>query len=346
MAINSGTEYKELSESLIQRTYPGPRTFDSTPPPNSTRERLLKRSNARTGINFCHLPVSGYFGFVKDGFTTIVNTRWYIIIAIFCLAYVASWIIFGLLWWATDIIYQSGFNYTCVSNVDSFPSAFLFSVETEVTIGYGYRFISQGCHFGIILLMIQCLSGLLIDSFMLGLVFTKLTRPRNRRKTILFSELAVIRNINGERFLEFRIADVRRSQLVEAHVRVTAYWYKKDEGSGETTLEQYDLEVGYDTGRDRLMLLAPVIVRHPLNAGSPLRDITEDNLLQQDLEIVLALEGIVESTGLTVQALWSYTEREIRAGFKFRPMIYRRNGIGRSWEVNFSLLSQVVKDDQ
>ena len=338
--INKGDE---MSESLL------PQMSLSTPNPihdDSRRERLLNRSNARTEVKFSNLPPSGYYGFVKDGFTTVLNARWYTIIFVFCASYVVSWLVFGLMWWATDEFYQSLYNYTCIDNVDSFSSAFLFSVETQVTIGYGYRFISQNCQLGVVLLLLQSLVGLLVDSFMLGLVFTKLTRPRNRRKTILFSELAVIRSVNGEKQLEFRIADVRRSQLVEAHIRATLYWYREDEQSGELLLEQHDIDLGYDTGRDRLMLLVPVIVKHHITPSSPLYFVADDisKIQQQDFEIVVALEGIVESTGLTVQALWSFTEREILPGYKFKPMVRRKGRAKKIWEVNFGLLSEVQPD--
>ena len=339
MAVNDKSDYNHMSESLLPQMTPT--TFKSVS--NHPKKRLLNRSNARSLIKFSDLPPYGYYGFIKDGFTTILNLRWYIIIFIFCASYTASWLIFGLLWWGTDELYEHHYNYTCVSNVDSFSSAFLFSLETEVTIGYGFRYISEQCKLGVLLLLTQCLVGLLLDSFMLGLMFAKLTRPRNRRKTILFSNLAVIRPVNGTRCLEFRIADVRRSQLVEAHVRATMYWYKEDEESGEIALEQYDIDLGYDTGRDRLMLLAPVIVKHYITPSSPLHSINYNNIKQHDFEIVIALEGIVESTGLTVQALWSFTESEILTGYKFRPMVHRRKDGGKLWEINFSLLSQVVE---
>ena len=338
MEINEKSDYRKL-ESVIPNVTPT--TYVSSV--SERPERLLRRSNARSIVKYTGLPASGYFGFVKDGFTTLLNSPWYWIIFFFCCSYCVSWLFFGLVWWGTEEIYQSLYNYTCINNVDSFSSAFLFSLETQVTIGYGFRVIYENCRFGSFVLVLQCLLGLLIDSFMLGLVFAKLTRPRNRRKTILFSDLAVIRSVNGRRCLEFRIADVRRSQLVEAHVRVTLYWYREDDETGESFLEEHDLDVGYDTGRDRVILLAPVIVRHTITPDSPLFQLTSENILNQDFEILVALEGIVECTGLTVQALWSYTEREVLMDYKFKSMISRnKNTAKQSWEVNFAQLSNVV----
>lgn len=60
---------------------------------------------------------------------------------------------------------------------------------------------------------------------------------------------------------------------------------------------------------------------------------TQTELNNQDLEIVVILEGIVESTGLTAQALWSYTNEEIIMDRRFVSMVSRRQG---KWEIDFA----------
>lgn len=42
------------------------------------------------------------------------------------------------------------------------------------------------------LLQVQSLIGLILDAFMLGLTFAKLSQPRERMKTVMFSDYAVI----------------------------------------------------------------------------------------------------------------------------------------------------------
>ena len=236
---------------------------------------------------------------------------------------------------------QNEQNITCVDNVVDFPSAFLFSLETEVPIGYGHKFVRAECAGGIVLLVIQCIIGLLIDALLLGLIFSKITRPRNRRKTILFSDRAVIYTRDRQKVLEFRIADIRLSQLVEAHVRLQLYWNRKSQ-DGREELQMFDLNVGYDTGRDRIFLLTPVSIIHPITESSPLFSLTKENLLSQDLEIVVILEAIVEATGLTAQALWSYTQQEIFFNYQFVPMIYRQTTGDHKWEVDFKRLHETV----
>ena len=321
--------------------------------------RLVKRSNGRSLLNHSGVPGIGVLGVLKDGFTTLINLQLYWIVLFFCSLYILSWLGFAFLWWGTVVAYGpiGEMNISCVENVRNFQTAFLFSLETEVTIGYGYRYIRSECGVGIFILVVQCIAGLFIDSLLLGLVFAKITRPRNRRKTILFSDRAVIYNKNiikleddqvqtvPQRVLEFRIADIRISQLAEAHVRLQLYWNKKEEKNGNAELQIYDLDVGYDTGRDRIVLLTPVTVTHVITPLSPLAIITEENLPSQDLEIVVILEGIVEGTGLTAQALWSFTQKEIFFNYKFVPMVYRQSTGNHKWEVNFKSISHTMAVD-
>ena len=305
--------------------------------------RLLKRSNGRSQARHVGLG-RHYFGFLKDGFTTLVNSRWIVIIICFTFLYVASWIMFTCLWMA--VIYaHDHFNNTCVTDIHDFSGAFVFSVVTQTTIGYGSQSVESGCILGIVILMIQSLFGLGLDSVLLGLIFSKMTRPRNRRKTLIFSDVAVVHNrkSDGIRVLQFQIADPRHDSVVECHVRLQLYWNRPVDDelsrSGEHEVEQHDLDIGYDTGKDRVFLLAPVLVTHVINETSPLYGITPIQMQGMDLEIVVILEGIVEATGLTVQALWSYTQDEIVFNCRFRSPVYRR---GYEWEVNFSRLNELI----
>ena len=337
---NDSMDGEEVSQPVTYKGFP-----DLSP---RRRPRLVDRKDGRSTIKYRRQPELSRLGltFLSDFFTTVIDTPWYVVLLMFCVIYLSSWFVFGLVWWATVAAYDSAYdsrtlNFTCVQNTYDFPSALLFSVETQVTIGYGFKFVRSECGFAILLVMMQSLVGLLIDSFMLGLVFSKLSRPRSRRNTILFSNKAVIYEKDGTKILEFRIADIRRSQLVEAHTRLQLYW-NKQKSDGRTAVMQCDLDVGYDTGRDRVFLLCPVSVVHVINESSPLASLSADNILSQDFEIVVILEAIVEATGLTAQALWSYTQHEIFFDYEFVPMVYRQLSGKEKWEVDFSLLSHTV----
>lgn len=50
----------------------------------------------------------------------------------------------------------------------SFTSAFLFSIEVQVTIGFGGRMITEQCPTAITVLILQNIVGLIINAVMLG----------------------------------------------------------------------------------------------------------------------------------------------------------------------------------
>lgn len=106
-----------------------------------------------------------------------------------------------------------------MSNIYGFTSCFLFSVETQHTIGFGVRAITEECPEAIFVMCIQSISGVMIQAFMVGIVFAKLSRPKKRTQTLLFSRSAVICHRDGVPCLMFRVGDMRKSHIIEAHVR-------------------------------------------------------------------------------------------------------------------------------
>lgn len=297
--------------------------------------RIVSRENGRPNVYHSGLKIK-WFGFITDNFTTLVNLSWFWIILIFMTSYLASWLVFGGVWTLVAKL-EDNFNGTCLKEVTDFSAALLFSIETQVTIGYGNTFITNDCAAGVFVLIMQCLVGLVLDAILLGLLFTKITRPRNRRKTILFSNKAVIAEDQGEYYLEFRVGNLRKSQIAECHVRLVLYWYHEHEG--RDVLEQHDLECGYESGTDRLVLITPAIVRHKIDGGSPLSRLSPSAIIQEDLEVVVVLEGVVEATGLTVQALWSYTSEEMVVGEKLAHIVSRSRD--RQWVVDFSRFDEI-----
>lgn len=78
---------------------------------------------------------------------------------------------FAVLWWLIayshgDLWPENQHNGTwtpCVANLDSFAAAFLYSVETQHTTGYGSRTPTAECTEAILLLCIQSIIGVMIQ---------------------------------------------------------------------------------------------------------------------------------------------------------------------------------------
>lgn len=196
-------------------------------------------------------------------------------------------------------------------------------METQETIGYGQKAITTKCPEAVIALQLQSLLGLLIDAFMLGLTFAKLSRPRERMKTVMFSDYAVIAPRDGKVCLMFRVGDVRKSQIVDASVQLQLFRTRTTEEGKEIPFHQEDLKVCYDWRnpdndfRNQLFLLLPMVIIHVIDENSPFYDITPQALQESDFEIVVIIDGVVEATGLNTQPKSSYLSSEILWGFDF-----------------------------
>jgi hypothetical protein len=61
----------------------------------------------------------------------------------------------------------------CVHGIHDFTSALLYSVETQHTIGYGLRHITEECPHAILFLMLQSCFGIFVQGLVAGVMKTK-----------------------------------------------------------------------------------------------------------------------------------------------------------------------------
>ena len=71
----------------------------------------------------------------KTVFQTLVNLRWPYQFLFVSVAFITTWLFFGLLWWGLEQLMIYMFDDDCIAGVDGLYSAFLFSIETQTTIG-------------------------------------------------------------------------------------------------------------------------------------------------------------------------------------------------------------------
>lgn len=241
--------------------------------------------------------------FLSDIFTTIVDLKYRWFLFVFSMCYIITWVVFGLMYyfdaWARDDINHIGDPEwkACIENIDNFISALLFSVESQRTIGYGSRIVTAHCSEGVILLMAQSIIGSMIDALMVGCMFVKISRPKKRAQTLIFSKKCVISHRDEKLCLMFRIGDLRDSHMVDAKIRAKLIKSRQTKEGEFIPLEQSELNLGYDTGEDRLFLVEPQIICHIINDASPFWEMSAEALKREQFEIIIILEGIVEATG-------------------------------------------------
>lgn len=261
-------------------------------------------------------------------FVAMVKTRWRWTIINFTMAYILNWLLFGCLYWVIamghgDFSEHSKLNGTewtpCIRDFYNFTSSFLFSIEVDTTVAYGHRKITLACSTAVIVMCTQCISSSIFKSFMVGILFAKLTRPKGRTQTIIFSKHAVINFRDSKLCFIFRVGDIRTSRIL--NIKALMYIIRMDTDKDRLDeFEQVALNVELD-GCESTFFLWPVSVIHVIDKNSPLYNISAADLLTGNIEVLVVFEGIIESTGQPVQARSSYTSNEILWGHRFVKMV-------------------------
>uniref|UniRef100_A0A1A8NCK5 Potassium inwardly-rectifying channel, subfamily J, member 8 n=1 Tax=Nothobranchius pienaari TaxID=704102 RepID=A0A1A8NCK5_9TELE len=328
-------------KSIIPEEFGLPGLVSRTPRKPVFRDRVNKaRFIAKNGsCNLAHKNIREQGRFLQDVFTTLVDLKWRFTLVIFTTTFVSSWLLFAMSWWLVafahgDLDLERQNQSHCVTDVKSFTSAFLFSIEVQVTIGFGGRMITEQCLAAIMVLILQNIVGLIINAVMLGCIFMKTAQSNRRAETLIFSRHAVIAVRNNCLCFMIRIGDLRKSMIIGATVRLQVV-RKTTTPEGEVIpIHQIDVE------GNSLFLLAPLIICHVIDKNSPLYDLSAMELQCSDLEVIVILEGVVETTGITTQARTSYVSEEIRWGHRFVPIVTEEEGV---YSVDYSKFGNTVK---
>ncbi|CAH1726151.1 unnamed protein product [Aphis gossypii] len=291
--------------------------------------------------------------YLQDIFTTLVDAQWRWTLLVFSMNFMLSWLGFAVVWWLIALNHgdlelsvrdNNSTWVPCVREMYSFTSCFLFSVETQHTIGYGSKHTTEECPEAIFIMCLQSIVGVMIQAFMVGVVFAKLSRPKKRTQTLLFSRNAVICQRDGILCLMFRVGDMRKSHIIEAHVRAQLIKKKMTIEGELLPFHQQELKVGGDGEEDRIFFIWPTTIVHKITPQSPLYMLSAADFLQEKFEIVVVLEGVIESTGMTTQARSSYLPNEILWGHRFDTLVSFKKETGEH-EVDYSLFNNTYVVD-
>ncbi|GAB0097975.1 G protein-activated inward rectifier potassium channel 3 [Sergentomyia squamirostris] len=299
----------------------------------TTKRRCILKNGA-SNVNFTHIK-SRKVKFLGDIFTTLVESNWRWTLFIFSMSYVLSWLGFAVLWWLIAYTHgdfepynmpprQAEFKWTpCIYNIYDFLSCFLFSIETQHTIGYGVRATTEECAEAIFLMCFQSIFGVITQAFFTGVAFAKMAHKGNRSQTFMFSKFAVISQREGTLCLMFRVAEIRKSRITNASIKARLMRTRTSEEGEKLIHFQEDLSIQIDRGSESdVFMLWPVVVIHRIDSTSPLYGLSPDTLMKEQFEIVLFLEATIESTGLPTQSRTSYLNSEILWGHRFDSIIF------------------------
>jgi inward rectifier potassium channel len=186
--------------------------------------------------------------------------------------------------------------------------AFFFSVQTSSTLGYGT--LTPHGLLANLLVTLEALVGLLSFGLISGLMFARFARPTAK---VLFSDVAVVAPYRDATAFMFRIINRRSTQISDLQVRVIFVRRHKD-GTGRE-YDQFDLE----RSKVAFFPLAWTIV-HPIQEGSPMAELSMEDLIERDAEFLILLQGFDETFSQTVHARSSYRAEELVFGARFANM--------------------------
>jgi potassium inwardly-rectifying channel subfamily J, other len=128
-----------------------------------------------------------------------------------------------------------------------------------------------------------------------GIVFSKLSRPKSRAQTVIFSRNAVVCRRDGQHCLLFRVGDMQRSHIVGISLKAIVIRNRLTREGESIPLCQYPIDIEKETspssaddvtgsddgggGADSyLFLVWPVTVVHRIDERSPFWDMSADQV--------------------------------------------------------------------
>lgn len=287
--------------------------------------------------------------FFNDIFTTLLDTPWRLLLPVLTTGILSSWLLFAASYYITakihgdfeDVKEHSDW-VVCVANAPDFMSMLLFSFETQTTIGYGYRYVSDECEFAAILVVFQSILGALMTALMTGMIIAKVQKPKKRANTIMFSRNACMYEDKTSRYLSIRVGDLQKTDMIDANARAVCVKDRISQDGEFISHFRYDLDLWSDKNSDRINLRWPCILRHRITPCSPFWNMDQEECLDSNFELIIFLEGIIETTGMTVCSRTSYLPRDIRWESKFKPMSAKMTLSGNNFDFDFSDFDEIV----
>lgn len=240
-------------------------------------------------------------------FHDLITMSWKKFILLIFAGYFLVNIIFAVSYYAVGTHHLSGVD-SKMSELRKFGEAFFFSSQTLTTLGYG-RVAPVGFATSTIA-AIESMLGLLCFALATSLLYGRFSRPQAK---LLYSEHAIIAPYKDGTGLMFRVANMRRNQLIEVEVDITMAWFEKDSKVRSFT------RIALERNKINLFPSSWTIV-HPIDENSPFNGLTEADILDLKIELIVLLKAFDDTFSQTIYSRSSYKCTEIKMGKKFIPM--------------------------
>ena len=278
-----------------------------------------KPTRPRSGIDRVrrrHMPSLWY----RDIYHHALNIHWVAFLLLGSAVYVGVNVAFALLYLA-----QPG---SIAGAPFGFWNAFFFSIQTIATIGYGV--MSPATFYCNILVTVETMVGLVFLALGTGVSFARISRPKAR---VMFADIATVAPYNGTPTLALRIANARKSQILEADVAVSMLL---DEVSTEGLTMRRFYDLALSRAHSPVFALSFTIM-HPIDERSPFRGMTPERLVACNAELLITVTGLEETTSQVVHARHNYRSEDVHFNERFVD-IFTEDGDG--WTLDYARFHQ------
>mmetsp|Transcript_80840 Transcript_80840/g.210610 ORF Transcript_80840/g.210610 Transcript_80840/m.210610 type:complete len:479 (-) Transcript_80840:90-1526(-) len=174
-----------------------------------------------------------------------------------------SWVVFAIMFRVVS--------HNCGLQANTFLRAFYLAIETVETIGYGVPDpYFHDCKSGVVVLTGAALWESLLNAVVIALIYTRLSRPQGRARSICFSDKAIIAEMDGHIYFMVQVVDVRKHQLIEAHVRLYCIQHSEAERGVMFQTRAMRLQHPDDELGGMMLLALPQLIVHRVDPWSPL----------------------------------------------------------------------------
>ncbi|EDQ92304.1 uncharacterized protein MONBRDRAFT_30728 [Monosiga brevicollis MX1] len=250
------------------------------------------------------MPLHAFRLYRSDWFHFLVNLATWKIVVIMMFLYVVVCVVYaGLFHWSSS---------ACGLELKTFRQAFMLSLESLTTIGYGVPDpYFNDCLAGPFVVLSQAIVGLFVDSVLIGVLFTRFSRGTTRSRSVIFSNKAVIRAVRDQWHFMVQATEIHPNPLVECHVRLYAVLHREVEPHGKIFFQTHAMRLTHpaDELGGVLLLVLPNVITHQIDPWSPLmppelrtatdkkfnarRDFGFPDVLQRDIDVAQgAREGV------------------------------------------------------
>jgi inward rectifier potassium channel len=236
-----------------------------------------------------------------EAFHFLMRSSW----PIFCLVFAAYYLLINAIFGA---IYYWDLGGIENARPRSYMDAFMFSVQTIATIGYGH--LAPKSNFVNAVVVFESMASFLGLSLWTGLAFSRFSRPTAR---VMFSKRAVITTDDGVPTLMFRVANGRGNRIVDASLSATLLMSEVN-AEGVEWRRQVDLKLV--RARSAVFALSWTVL-HRIDAASPLRGVKDVAHSKMAPQLVVSLLGIDDTFGQPIHAMQYYEAADILNGKRF-----------------------------